>query len=55
MPLYRGVGRRCSITASVQRAERAAGFRHGATAILKKPFNPAESRAAIARSSSIRP
>lgn len=37
------------ITASVQRDELAAGFRHGATAILKKPFSPAELRAAVAR------
>lgn len=37
------------ITASVQREELAAGFRHGATAILKKPFSPAELRAAVAR------
>ena len=37
------------VTASVQRDELAAGFRRGATAILKKPFSPTELRAAVAR------
>ncbi len=40
------------ITASVQREELANGFRHGATAIIKKPFSPAELRAVVARHTS---